>query len=102
MNNEVQPNVTHNREGDNITVHTADNSLMDIHSAGMHDIGIVINSMTPIDATSNSVIQALPGKRSHVEDCRLFKLQNLHNAIKSISEHSINGGAVVELVGEVK
>ena len=93
--------MTH-REGDNITSHTADNSVVDIPNAGMHDIGIVTDNTTAINAASNPVIQTLPGKRSHLEGSRLFNLQNLHSAIKSISEHSIKCGAVVELVGKVQ
>ena len=101
LNNEVQPNVTH-REGDNTTSHTADNSVVDISSANIHDVRIVTDNTTAINAASNPVLQTLPGKRSHLEGSRLFNLQNLHNAIKSISKHSIKCGAVVELVGEVQ
>ena len=91
-----------NREKDNITSHTADNSVVNIPSACMHDVGIATDNTTAINALSNSVLQTLPGKRSHLEGSRLFDLQNLHNAIKSISKHSIKCGAVVELVGEVQ
>ena len=101
LNNEVQPNVTH-REGDNTTSHTADNLVVDIPSASIHDVRIVTDNTTAINAASNPVLQTLPGKRSHLEGSRLFNLQNLHNPIKSISEHSIKCGAVVELVGEVQ
>ena len=92
--------MTH-REGDNTTSHTADNSVVDIPSASIHDV-IVTDNTTAINAASNPVLQTLPGRRSHLEGSRLFNLQNLHNAIKSISEHSIKRGAVVELVGEVQ
>ena len=93
--------MTH-REGDNITSHTADNSVVDIPNAGTHDIGIVTDNTTAINAASNPVVQTLSGKRSHLEGSRLFNLQNLHSAIKSISGHSIKCEAIVELVGELQ
>ena len=40
-------------------------------------------------------------KKYHLDGSRLFNLQNLRKAIKTISEHSVLCGAVVELIGEV-
>ena len=78
INNKVQPDVT-NREKDNITSHTADNSVVNIPSACLHDVGIATDNTTAINAAlSNSVLQTLPGKRSHLEGSRLFDLQNLY------------------------
>ena len=41
---------------------------------------------------------------SDLKKCHLglFNLRNLSNAIKTISEHSVSCGAVVELIGEVQ
>ena len=41
-------------------------------------------------------------KKFHLDGSRLFDLHNLSNAIKTISEHSISCGVVVELIGEVQ
>ena len=41
-------------------------------------------------------------KKCHLDGSRLFNLHNLSNAIKTISEHSVSYGVVVELIGEVQ
>ena len=56
------------------------------------------DTMTTLDSDA---VHTLPVEKCHLEGSRLFNLQNLYNAIKTISEHSVKCGAVVELVGEV-
>ena len=41
-------------------------------------------------------------KKCYLDGNRLLNLHNLSNAIKTISEHSVSCGAVVELIGEVQ
>ena len=41
-------------------------------------------------------------KECHLDVSRLFNLHNLSNVIKTISEHSVSCGAVVELIDEVQ
>ena len=61
------------------------------------DITIVSNSDTGMVHTSSLVSDL---KKCHLDGSRLFNLDNLSNAIKTISKHSVML-YMVELIGEV-
>ena len=97
-------------EGDTITSDTA-TSNGNFHNAGIQSIDTtstfdsdVVHTL-PADTTTtldSDGVHTLPVEKCHLQGSRLFNLQNLHDAIKTISEHSVKCGAVVDLVGEVQ
>ena len=97
-------------EGDTITSDTA-TSNGNFHNAGIEsaDTTSTLDSdvvhMLPADTMTtldSDAVHTLPVEKCHLQGSRLFNLQNLHDAIKTISEHSVKCGAVVDLVGEVQ
>ena len=90
-------------EGDTITSDATRESytpVIAMPNANVHIAGI---ESTDTTATLDSdAVHTLAGEKYHLKGSRLFNLQNLYNAIKTISEHSVKCGAVVELVGEVQ
>ena len=57
------------------------------------------DTMTTLDSDA---VHTLPVEKCYLEGSRLFNLQILYNIIKTISEHSVKCGAVVEFIGEVQ
>ena len=64
----------------------------DIYSAGIEFESDTVHISSPVRLS----------KKLHLQGSRLFNLQNLCNVIKTISQHSITCGAIVDLIGEVQ
>ena len=64
----------------------------DIYNAGIESKSDTVHISSPVRVS----------KKLHLQGSRIFNLQNLCNVIKTISQHSITCGAVVDLIGEVQ
>ena len=77
-------------KGDTITSDATRESytpVIAMPNANVHVAGI--ESADTMATLDSDAVHTLPGEKYHLKGSRLFNLQNLYNAIKTISEHSV-------------